>query len=108
MVEKILKKLSFKFSITEAELNLLDAYQKKSVFQPKIRSPVSLVKEFFEHFFKLSYSAEYLTRIVFCKSVLEVRHLLYDKDFGQKEKFKIKMKLKQIKTTQESQQILHG
>ena len=53
----------------------------------------------------LSYSVEHLTRIIFCESVLVVSHTLsewYAEDFahfGQKEQFKIKMKLKQRKTT---------
>ena len=50
----------------------------------------------------LSYSVEYLTRIIFCESVLGVSHMPYAEDFahfGQKEQFKIKMKLKQRQTT---------
>ena len=50
----------------------------------------------------LSCSVEYLTRIIFCESVLGVNHMPYAEDFahfGQKEQFKIKMKLKQRKTT---------
>ena len=35
-----------KLSIIEAELNLLDAYKKKSVFQPKIRSSLLFIREF--------------------------------------------------------------
>ena len=45
----------------------------------------------------LSYSVEYLTRIIFCESVLGVNHMPYTEDFahfGQKEQFKIKMRLK--------------
>ena len=50
----------------------------------------------------LRYSVEYLTRIIFCDTVLGVSHMPYAEDFahfGQKEQFKIKMKLKQRKTT---------
>ena len=50
----------------------------------------------------LSYSVEYLTRIIFCESVQGVSNMPYAVDFahfGQKERFKIKMKLKQGKTT---------
>ena len=50
----------------------------------------------------LSYSVEYLTCTVFCESVLGMSHMLYTEDFahfGQKEQFKIKMKLKQRKMT---------
>ena len=50
----------------------------------------------------LSYSVEYLTRIIFCEYLLGVSHMPYAEDFahfGQKEQFKIKMKLKQRKKT---------
>ena len=49
-----------------------------------------------------SYSVEYLTCITFSESRLGVSHMPYAEDFahfGQKEQFKIKMKLKQRKTT---------
>ena len=49
----------------------------------------------------LSYSVEYLARIIFCESVLGVSHTPYAKDFctfWAKEQFKIKVKLKQRKT----------
>ena len=45
----------------------------------------------------LSYSVEYLTHIIFCESVQGVSHMPYADDFthfGQKEQFKINMKLK--------------
>ena len=50
----------------------------------------------------LSYSVEYLTRIIFYDTVLGVSHMLYAEDFahfGQKEPFKITMKLKGRQTT---------
>ena len=49
----------------------------------------------------LSYSVEYLTRIIFCDTVLGVSHMPYAEDFayfGQKDQFKITMKLKQRQT----------
>ena len=94
LVTQILRKLGFK---------LLDAYKKKSVFQPKIRSLLLFIREFSKHDqFTLNYSVEYLTRIIFCESVQGVSHMPYSEDFshfGQKEQLKIKMKLKQRKTT---------
>ena len=50
----------------------------------------------------LSYSVEYLTRMIFYDAVLGVSHMPYAEDFahfGRKEQFKIKMKLKQRQTT---------
>ena len=44
-----MRKLVLKLSIIEAEFNLLDAYKKKSVFQPKICSPLSFIREFSKH-----------------------------------------------------------
>ena len=44
-----MRKLGVKLSIIEAELNLLDAYKKKGVFQPKIRSPLLFIREFYKH-----------------------------------------------------------
>ena len=41
-----MRKLGFKLSIIEAELNLLDAYKKKSVFQPKTRLALLFIREF--------------------------------------------------------------
>ena len=49
-----------------------------------------------------SYSVEYFTRIIFRESIRGVIHIPYAEDFshfGQQEQFKIKMKLKQRKTT---------
>ena len=59
----------------------------------------------------LSYSVEYLTRKIFCESVLGLSHMQYAEDFahlGQKEQFKIKMKFIQIKMTRGSPQISRG
>ena len=50
----------------------------------------------------LSYSVEYLTRIILCDTVLGVSNMSYAEDFahfGQKKQIKIKMKLKQRQTT---------
>ena len=44
-----MRKLGFKLSIIEAGLNLLDAYKKKGVFQPKVRSPLLFIREFYKH-----------------------------------------------------------
>ena len=52
MVKYILRKLVFNLSIIEAELNLPDlpdASKKKSVLQPKIRSPLLSIMEFSKH-----------------------------------------------------------
>ena len=49
-----------------------------------------------------SYYVEYLTRIIFCESVLGVNYMPYAQDFahfGQKKQFKIKVRFKQRKTT---------
>ena len=65
MVEQFLRKLGFKLSITDAELNLTDAYKKRVHFNKKFThhyyssgsSPTALVT---------SYPIEYLSSIVFC------------------------------------------
>ena len=46
MVKYVLRKLGFKLSLIETELNLLYVYKKKSVIQPKIRSPLLFIREF--------------------------------------------------------------
>ena len=49
----------------------------------------------------LSYSIEYLLSIIFYECLLGVSHMTYAEDFarfGQKELFRIKMKLKQRKS----------
>ena len=104
----MLRKLGFKLSIIEAELNLIDAYKKKSVFQPKICSPLLFVREFSKHnhtqlFCWILYTYNILwicaggelcaVRWGFCV-------------FWAKEQFKVKMKLKQRKATRGSPAIL--
>ena len=64
MVKYILRKLGFKLSIIETELNLLDAYKKKSVFEPKFAHPYYSSGNS-PNTVTLSYSVEYLTRIIF-------------------------------------------
>ena len=97
-------KLGFKLSITEAELL-------NSTYLMLIRKKVYFNKKFTHSYYSLgnppttlilSYSIEYLSRIIFCKCVLGAIHMSYAEDFahfGQKEQFKIKMKLKQRKST---------
>ena len=81
-----MRKLDSILSIIEAELNLLDAYKKKIVLQPKFDNPYYSSRNL-PNIITLSYSDEYLTRIIFCESVLEVSHMPYAEDcahFGQK------------------------
>ena len=103
LVKQILRKLGFKLSIIEAELNLLDAYKKKSVFQPKICTPLLFIMKFSKrNQFTLNCSVEYFTRIIFCESFQGISHMPYAggfSHFGQKKQFKIKIKLKQRKIT---------
>ena len=73
----------------------------KSVFQPKILSPLYSSGNS-PNTITLSYSVEYLTHLTFCESVLGVNHMTYTEDFAHSrklEQFKIKMRLKQRKTT---------
>ena len=90
-----MRKLGFKLSITEAELDLPDAYMKKVYFN----------KKFTHHYYSLGNSPntlildsiEYLSRIIICECVLGVSHMSYTEGFAhfdQKEQFKIKIKLK--------------
>ena len=44
-----MRKLGFKLSIIGAELNLLDTFKKKGVFQPNIHSPLLFIREFYKH-----------------------------------------------------------
>ena len=97
-----MRKLGFKLSITEAELNLLDAYKKKNYISNKNSLTPIIHQGNSTNTITLSYSVEYLTPIIFCESVLGVSHMPYAEDFanfGQKEQFKIKIKLKQRKMT---------
>ena len=107
-----MRKLGFKLSIIEAELNLLDAYKKKSVFQPKICTPLLYIMKFSKrNQFTLNYSVEYFTRIIFCESFQGISHMPYAggfSHFGQKKQFKIKIKLKQRKITWHLPQISRG
>ena len=86
-----------------------------------IRKKVYFNQKFAHHYYSsgnspntitLSYSVEYLTRKIFCESVLGLSHIKYAEDFahlGQKEQFKIKMNFRQIKkTTRGSPQISRG
>ena len=94
--ELILRKLGFKLSINEAEINLHDACKKECIskrfslpYYSSGNSPTTFTR---------SYSIEYLSRIIFCECALGVSHKLYSEDFayfGQKEQLKIKMKVKQ-------------
>ena len=104
LVKQILRKLSSILSIIEAELNLLDPYKKKSVFQPKIFSHLLFIRELSKHNHTQLFCiyTEYLTLIIFCESVLGVNHMPYTEDFahfGQKQQFKIKIRLKQRNAT---------
>ena len=74
--------------------------RKKVYFNQKFAHPYYLSKNS-QNTITLTYSVEYLTRIIFCESVLKVNHMPYAEDFahfGQKEQFKIKMRLKQRNT----------
>ena len=44
-----MRKLGFKLSLTETDLNLFDAYKKKGVFQPKIHSALLFIRKFSKH-----------------------------------------------------------
>ena len=59
-------------------VHLLEAYKKKGVFQPKVRSPLLFIREFSKH----NHTQ------LFCESVLGLSHMAYAEGFahfGQKE-----------------------
>ena len=110
--ELILRKLGFKLSINEAEINLHDACKKECIskrfslpYYSSGNSPTTFTR---------SYSIEYLSRIIFCEcgvSNMGVSNMLYPEDFayfGQKEQLIIKMKVTQRKLTWDSTSISRG
>ena len=80
-MKQILRKLGFRLSIIEAELNLLDAYKKKVYFNQKFAHPYYSLGNS-PNTITLNYSVEYLTHIMFCESVLGVSHMPYAEDFA--------------------------
>ena len=100
-----MRKLGFKLRLTEAELSFLDAYKKRECISTKKFTHSYYSSGNSPRTLTLSYSIKYLSRIIFCECVLGVHHLLHAEDFahfGQKEQSKIKMKLKQLKSTRDS------
>ena len=79
---QILRELGFKLSIIETELNLPNPYKKKKVYFNQKFPHTYYSSENSANTITLSYSVEYLTRTIFCESVLGVNHIPYAKDFA--------------------------